>query len=304
MLKGEYCRTLTRDGLELQGFLATPEAGPAKTSVLHVHGLAGNFYEIRFIDQVAASVVRLGVNFLTVNTRGRDYISDFFWERPDGTTQYKQIGSIYEVFDDSVLDIEAWARFLTARQTEHIILQGHSHGALKVTYYIYRTQDPKVRGLILISPSDHFGCQRQRIGDSFDEALRVAEKMIAEGSGARLMPETYFHYPVSAATYVDIFNRDSHLKIFNLAGTDRDEFPELESIGVPVLALVGSVDEAFIGTPQDYLAGLRARMPGATDFDGHVIEGAPHSFLHFEHQLAKRIEGWLGVQIEQHLTNR
>jgi hypothetical protein len=97
MLKGEYCRTLTRDGLELQGFLAIPEAGPAKTSVLHVHGLAGNFYENRFIDHVAASVVRLGVNFLTINTRGRDYISDFFWERPDGTTQYKQIGGIYEI---------------------------------------------------------------------------------------------------------------------------------------------------------------------------------------------------------------
>jgi pimeloyl-ACP methyl ester carboxylesterase len=168
---------------------------------------------------------------------------------------------------------------------------------------MFRAKDPKVRGLILLSPSDDFGCQRLRIGDSFDKALHVAEKMIAEGDGARLMPEGYFHYPVSAATYLDIFNRDSHLRIFNLAGTDRDAFPELESVRVPVLVVVGSVDEAFVGAPQDYLAGLRGRMTGAASFDGYVIEGAPHNYLHFEHHLAQLIEGWLAGQIEQHLAN-
>lgn len=298
MLKGEFCRTLTRDGLELQGFLATPEAGHARTSVLHVHGLAGNFYENRFIDHVAEGTVRLGINFLTINTRGRDYISDFFWEKPDGTTDYKQIGGIYEMFDESVLDIEAWVEFLVSRGIERIILQGHSHGALKITYYMYAAKDLKVRGLILLSPSDDFGRQRERLGDRFDEALHVAERMIAEGKGADLMPEGYFHYPVSAATYMDIFKQDSHLKIFNLSRTDATESPELASVGVPVLTVVGSVNEEFVGTPQAYLAGLRDLMAAAASFDGHVIEGAPHNYLHFERQLAQRIEGWLMGQIE------
>jgi pimeloyl-ACP methyl ester carboxylesterase len=260
--------------------------------------MAGNFYENRFIDRVATGVSGLGINFLTVNNRGRDYISDFFWEKDDGTTGYKQIGGIYEIFDESLLDIEAWVAFLAARGTEHIILQGHSHGALKVTYYMHRTEDPRVTGLILLSPSDDFGRQREVMGDRFGEALEVAGRMVGEGNGAALMPEGYFHYPVSAATYVDIYKSDSHLKIFNLAETDIDVFPELESVRVPVLVIVGSVDEAFVGAPDEYLSAIRRRMINVSSWDGHVIEGAPHNYLHFEDPLAKRIEGWLRNLVE------
>lgn len=292
-MKSELLRTKTSDGLELQGLLVCPEEGLAKTSVLHVHGLAGNFYENRFVDTVAGAVIASGMNFLTVNNRGHDYISDFFYDAGDAGTEYKQIGGIYEIFSESILDTKAWIELLLAMGTENIVLQGHSHGALKVLYYLHKTQDPRVIGLILLSPSDDFGRQRGRLGDRFDEALTVAADMINKGQGASLMPAGYFHYPVSASTYVDIFNEGSALRMFNLSKTDSDEFAEIESVTVPALVIVGSVDEEFVGAPEAYISDLKKLMSSAASFDGYVIEGAPHNYLHFEREVAGCIGGWL-----------
>ena len=292
-MQGEFCRVITPDGLELQGLLVCPGGRAGTRTVIHVHGLAGNFYENRFIDNVAAAVVDRGVNFLTVNTRGRDYLSDFIWEKADGATEYKQIGGIHEIFEQSVLDIRAWVEFLASRGSEGIILEGHSHGALKVTYYNHTVHDPRVEGLILLSPSDDFGRQRTRLDDRFDGALGVATRLIEEGKGSALMPEEYFHYPVSAATYADIFRPGSHLGMFNILRTDRDKFAELADIAVPVLAVVGTVEEEFVGAPGDYLKGIRRLSTSAASFESSIIDGAPHNYLHFEAQVAKRIGGWI-----------
>jgi pimeloyl-ACP methyl ester carboxylesterase len=292
-LKGELCSTLTADGLELHGFVASPEGGVPDTAVLHIHGTAGNFYENRFIENVGRVVLGSGLGFLAANTRGRDYLADFIFEKPGGKKEYRQIGAIHEIFEECVEDIGAWIAYLRSTGIRHVILQGHSHGALKVTYYLHRTTDPAVTGLILLSPSDDFGCQRSRLGDRFDEAMGAARAMVKEGRGGDIMPAQYFHYPVSAVTYLDVFDEGTKVKMFNLSRTDIREFPELKSIRVPVLALLGSVDEAFLGTPEEYLSLIEAELENAPGFTGGIIHGAPHNYLDFEEEIAGHIGRWL-----------
>jgi pimeloyl-ACP methyl ester carboxylesterase len=291
---GEFVRVITSDGLELQGVLATQKAGPVDTSLLHIHGLAGNFYENRLVDYVAEAAVSRRANFLSVNNRGHDYISDFICQQANSPLTYRQIGGIYEIFEECILDIEAWIRFLKTRGTRRIILQGHSHGALKAVYYMHNANNPDIVGLVLLSPSDDFGMQRSRLAGRFEEALRVAADLVSQGKGASLMPEAYFHYPISARTYMDTFGAGSHLKIFNLSKTDTDGLAELASIGVPVLVIVGSVDEEFVGSPEEYISGLSASMRNVKDFSGHVVDGAPHNYLEYEEEVAKRTGEWLG----------
>ena len=292
-MKGELCRTVTADGLALNGFLALPDGGAPEAGVLHIHGLAGNFYENPFVDNVAGAFVDSGFGFLTANTRGRDYLSDFLCEKPDGTKEYRQIGGIHEIFEVCVEDIEAWVAYLRSRGMRSIILQGHSHGALKVTYYLYSKSDPGVVGLILLSPSDDFAHQRSQLGEQFAEAIGVARAMVAEGRGSDLIPAQYFTYPVSAVTYLDIFDDGSRFTMFNLSRTDSREFPELRAIRVPVLAIVGSVDEFFLGTPEEYLSLIEAEVENTPDFVGEIIRGAPHNYLNFEREVALRIGKWL-----------
>ncbi len=293
-MKGEFVRVLTEDGLELQGLFVTPGGGAADTTLIHMHGLDGNFYENRFVDHVAVACKDAGVNFITFNNRGHDYISDFIVNTPasDGFS-YKQIGGIYEFFEESVLDIAAWVEFARSRGAARLIMQGHSHGALKAAYYLSKGDVRGVDGLVLLSPSDDFGKQRTYLGDGFDEALALARGLMEDGKGLDLLPPGIFHYPISAQSYFDIFRPGSPLALFNVSRTDRSEFPELAKIAVPVLVLVGSVDEAFLGGPHEFLDAARQLLPNATRFDGVVLEGAPHNYLGFDAEAGEKIGAWL-----------
>lgn len=292
-MKGEFCRVITSDGLELQGLFVTPEGGPSKTTLVHVHGLAGNFYENRFVDYAADACTGAGINFFTFNNRGHDYISDLISQAPDGTAGYRQIGGSLEIFEDCIKDIQAWIDFLEGRGTERLILEGHSHGAVKATYYLSRVADPAIKGLVLLSPSDDFGLQRYRMGKRFDEIVGIAQKMVAEGRGGEFMSRDYFPYVVSAATYFDTFRPESHLKVFNISMTDTHTFPEIESVRLPVLAIVGTVEEAYIGRPDDFLTDLKRRFKNTKDFTGHFIKEAPHNYLGHEAELGQHLQEWL-----------
>lgn len=297
-----------------------PEFGPAPRSltpdpfcVVHVHGWDGNFYENRFIDHAAAVCGRLGIGFVSGNNRGHDYIADILRssrsQKLDARGQksearkgqsdkldYVQVGGMYERLADSVADIGAWVDFAVGRGAKRVILQGHSHGAIKVTHYLVTTRDPRVCSLILLSPSDDMGLVRKQLGERFSWVLSRAREMTSKGSGRKLLSDRDFSYPVSAATFFDCHNRDSITGIFNMSRTDRKEFPELASVSVPALVAVGTVEEAFVGKPHKYVEDIRTCMINCPSFTGAVIKGAPHNYLGREVQLARELEKWLRAQ--------
>ena len=299
MVKGNLCRFFTADGLELQGFFASPGEGVAPTTLVHIHGLSGNFYENRFLDQVAEGVVGRGLNFFSFNNRGHDYFADFLCQDPGtGRYSYEQIGGAYEAFEDCVPDLDAALQFVSSVGSERVVLQGHSHGALKAVYYLFRAQRPQVVGLSLLSPSDDLGVRRAQLEDGFELALAEAKRLVDSGRPTQLLAPGYFEYPISVATYLNSFGEGSALGLFNLSRTDREAFPELRSMAVPVLLVVGTFNEAFLGDPGDYVAAARAELTNAAAVTDHIIAGAPHNYLGFEQELTKTIVTWLADRSE------
>ena len=319
-IHGEFVRVLTEDGMELNGFYVEPSqkakakrqepkvADPAhRTAVFHVHGWDGNFYENRFIDHAAQVCSRMGVGFVSGNNRGHDYIADVLRSQRNQKSElgkrraeldYVQVGGMYEKLADSVADIRTWVDFAVGRGAKRVILQGHSHGAIKVTHYLVATRDPRVCGLTLLSPSDDMGIGRRDLGNKlFERLLDTAHALMHAGMGRQLLPVKELKYPVSAATFHDCHNKDSITGIFNMSRTDRKEFPELASVSVPVLMAVGSVEEAFVGAPQKYVADVEANLVNCPSFTGAVIEGAPHNYLGSEAQLAGVLKKWLRLRI-------
>ena len=147
-------RIITKDKLLLSGALYTPVRSTDK-AIFHIHGMAGNFYENKFLDNMAETYTANGYAFLSINTRGSGSFSDFPIE---GTKEeYKRIGNAYEIFEESIYDIKAGIDFLQKEGYTEIILQGHSLGSVKVAYYVAETQDKRISKLILISPSDMVG---------------------------------------------------------------------------------------------------------------------------------------------------
>jgi pimeloyl-ACP methyl ester carboxylesterase len=320
---GELCRFDAEDGIELQGFYARPSEksegrvqkaevadsaarsrgpdprpqslAPSPCCLVHVHGWDGNFYENRFVDFAARAAAEAGLGFFTFNNRGHDYISDLL--RP-AKGDYVQIGGMYEKLADCVPDIRAAIDFAARRGNRKVILQGHSHGAVKAAHYLAGTQDPRVRGLVLLSPSDDLGWGRQMLGRRHAAVMRRAKRMVAQGKGRQLLPAADFPYPVSAQTFLDCFAPDSITGMFNMSRTDRDEFPELASVTAPVLMMVGTVEEAFAGDAVEYVQAVGCCMTRAESFTGLVIEGAPHNYLGYEKQLAAALRRWLVARDE------
>lgn len=293
-MQGEFCRVLTQDRLELQGLLVSPENELSRKALIHIHGLAGNFYENRFIDHIANAATNQGYYFLTFNNRGHDYISDFIYR--DGVSSnlgYKQIGGAFEIFKDCVYDISAWIDFLKSRGISEIIIQGHSHGALKATYFLANNNDPEIKGLILLSPSDDIGLQKADLGEKFDEVLSIANDMVSKNKGKGLMPSESYVYPISAATYVDSFSKNSPLGIFDKTNTGADMKAALKCIAQPVIVIVGTRNEAFLDGPNSFIDHIHYLFNHSTKFEGHIIKGAPHNYLGFETEVAQKIEEWL-----------
>ncbi len=257
-----------------------------------MHGWNGNFYENRFIYHAARCAVGQGLGFFTFNNRGHDYIADLL--RP-AVADYVQGGGIYERLADCRADIQAALGLLERRGYHRFILQGHSHGAIKAAHFLTRTLEPRVVGLILLSPSDDLAWGPALIGAGFSRALGRARRLVGTGQDRQLMPAGLLSYPVSAGTFLDSFAPNSVSGMFNLSRTIRRSLPELGLIRVPVLLVVGTNEEAFTMAPEQFVAAARKAMTGTSSFTGRVLKGASHNYLGHEMALAAVLRRWLAA---------
>src|SRR5690349_5951883 len=122
----ELVRTMTRDGLRLDGALAAcqspgPGLVPARetasgTAAILLHGVAGNFYTSSTFEPLIAQLQTLGVAALAVNTRGHDSV----FGASQGNLR-RRFGAAYETVDDCRHDVAAWIEFLKSRGYERIV---------------------------------------------------------------------------------------------------------------------------------------------------------------------------------------
>jgi alpha/beta superfamily hydrolase len=291
-MKTEFVRFFTEDDIELQGLYFAPSNTQAHAGIIHVHGLAGNFYENRFIDYLAKTVVEKGYAFLAFNNRGHDYLSDLL-KKSGSDWSYILGGGAHEIFDECLYDIDAALNLMQNRGVTEVCLQGHSTGANKVVFYESQRNIECLRGEILLSPCDDVGLQKNSLGEDYDEVLDKASTMAQEGNGEKLMPEgSFFDYPISAKTYLDYFKPESKRDIFPYRNPQA-KFEELSAIECPILALFGNVNEYVLGDLNETLSLLEQKATASSRVETDVIEGAPHNYLGREEKLSKVIANWL-----------
>jgi pimeloyl-ACP methyl ester carboxylesterase len=299
-VKAEFVRVTAGDGLELVGFYAAPEGGTARRAVLHTHGLAGNFYENRFIEQVGDAVVARGCAFLVTNNRGHDYRSDNL--RGEGVeTTYQPGGATLDVIEQCVHDIGGGAAFLTERGHEEIVFEGHSLGCSKTVYYLSEISHPACAGLVLISPPEMFGLQADRAEGGFDELLARARTLVEAGRGEELM-DVGRDVPYSAATFVSMFGNPAVTDVFPFRhGLDGD-YGRLASIECPILATYGDVEEAVNVPVKEAAALIERAATSAPSVETLIVRGANHTYWGHESELAAAVADFVTTQ--GHSTER
>lgn len=290
-MKAELVRIEASDGLELVGLYAAPEGAVARRAILHTHGLAGNFYENRFIANVCDAALAKGLAFLVTNNRGHDYRSDNLRGRGTDTT-YEAGGSTVDIFEDCVHDLAGCAGFLSERGHEQIYFEGHSLGCCKTVYYLSEVGDPRCVGLILISPPEMFGLQDSRADGELEELLRKARALIADGKGD-VVVEVGRSVPYTAATFVSMFGDPSATDIFPLRLGREGDFRRLASIESPILVTYGDVEEA-VNIPVEEAAALMKEMAtGSPRVEALVVHGGNHVYWGHEDELAGAIAAFV-----------
>jgi pimeloyl-ACP methyl ester carboxylesterase len=284
-------RIYTKDGLELHGLLYEPDQ--TTTSVLvHVHGMGGNFYENKFLEFLARELTDSNIAFCVFNNRGCEFLKETYQTKDDGTSNIVRVGTSYENFEESVLDIEASVDFVSSLGFNDIHLSGHSLGCSKVAYYILEKTDQRIKSLLLLSPSDMLGLVRDNM-ETFEEQVLEAKSLVDSGRGEKLISKwVWGEYPISARSYLSLFEDGAKDAIFNFYDPT-DKLERLSQIIVPVYSVMGRKDDALTIPIEEAFVRLENALTSSPKVKTEILGDANHGYRGHEQELADAVKSWL-----------
>lgn len=286
---------LATDGTKMQALHYTG-GKEKKRIIIHVHGMAGNFYENPFMEEIAANCKEVGIDYMCFNNRGHDYIADCERVHTEGSEFYNG-GGAYENFTECIYDIEGAIRWAILEGYSDIFLEGHSSGSNKIVYSLDKlglSNDmmKKVKGLILISPCDDIGVYQSEISnEDRDSSFKMAKSFMNNGEENALMPlGTFFDYLLSAKTFLECFVEDSPLDMFPYRrGNIKDT--NMSKIEIPKLILFGDNGD-FVLQEFDEIRDIY-KQSAIQNYEICVINNANHSYKGCEKKLAENIVKWI-----------
>ncbi len=277
-------RIKTRDGISLAGIVGEPQR-KSDTALIWIHGLGSNFsHGQTLVKELSLVLQKNNIGYFKFNTRGHDIANR---DTPKGK---KLQGAGFEKFEECVPDIRAMIRFTRSLGYKKIILAGHSTGANKILYYLYKTRDPAVRGLMLLGPVSDIAAGRKKFGHAGRaRGVALAEKLFRKDPSA-LMPLSYGI--LSARRFLSMFRAGGAEDTFPYL-TPHAEWKELKSVRVPIAVIFGSRDE-YLDRPATKLIEIfRAHAPLSKSFTGVIIKNADHGFRRKEKELSRVIMQWV-----------
>ena len=289
-MKTTLKRIHTEDGLELVGLLYEPDIS-TKEILVHVHGMGGNFYENRFLDSVAEVFTREGIAFFAFNNRGCESFKDLT-KISNGKKTLTRIGNAYEKFEDCLLDIKAAIDVVSKWGFESVHLSGHSLGSPKTAYYLSKTGDSRVSSLLLLSPSDMVGLVQDQ-PERFESDNQKAQALVKAGKGKELLGnQIWDEYPISASSYLSLFERGSAVDIFNF----HNPSGKLEALGrikQPIFVVMGRKDSALIVPIEETMKRIIEAASNSIKVETKILGDANHGYDGYEEQLAVTMLRWI-----------
>lgn len=275
----------TPDDFTLFGFLA--EANKQDTILINIHGTGSCFYAEEFEDEFVERLPNLGISVLFTNNRG-NYTME----------SWQATGCAREKFEDCLIDIDTWIQFALDKGYTKIILQGHSLGTEKVTYYMEKGRHKdKVIAVILLGFADSFGCQMKFLETQKVDPMINALELIKEGRGNELITSIHLCHagvlPKTANSYVNCFSDNSELsKALPLRKGKNLEY--YQNIKVPILGVISDTDEWNEMLGIDTISLLKNENSKAKI---ETISDTDHSFLGKQKELVDIVENFIKTKI-------
>ena len=268
----EPLRLQTTDGTWLNGVLRQLHPNQTEAGVLMVHGYGGNFYSgiMNFLPEALAEQ---GFTTLALNMRDHD------------------LGPKKNLFEENLQDIAAGVDEMARRPHKNIFLYGHSMGTNRVLYYLAKTQDPRITGIILTGPPGNlFQWNVRAFGlEEESEVLRRAQELQAAGKGDSWMLIDLG--PLGKSLYTA-----NHVVSLRGPATRSDPFTNISQISRPVLIVHGLADRLADPSVADH---LKNSGPGDNQITVRKIGAADHRFRNHQKELVEVITQWLVRQLGQ-----
>jgi pimeloyl-ACP methyl ester carboxylesterase len=280
----ELVYTECSDGVILAGLVIRPAGIPVKPQALvWIPGFSINFYHPTFVP-IGRELAKYGYTTTLCNHRGHDLGANLWrWQDDRSSMTRTWGGGIWELFDESKLDIAAWIDFTTGLGFEQVALLGHSYGAKKVAYYQVQQQDPRLAGLVIASTG-----VGTRTLDPRLEAM--AQELVAQGRGQELLPWgsfTFYAGVMSAKTYLAVAP--------DLHGMQKPE-AEIAKIRCPMLICCGTNEGDNPAESKHVVLNhelVRRKATGARNVDLVLFEGSNHGYDNYEREVAAALAGWM-----------
>lgn len=272
----------TTDGLKLP--MVHFESSEKDICVICIHGMCGTIIDNYFATVWGKLLAEKGIGFIYEHNRGHSIENDIVMR--DGS--FKRCGCMYEIFEDSIYDIDLAIETAKNKGYKRIILLGHSYGCNKVIYYYYK-KHPDILGIILASAPDMIGSHVSAQSDDYQELLKEAKKNIDDGNASKLlhkMVEDYMY--MSSGTYYNWFHEGSALNNLPIIANP-EHFEQFETIDVPILTFSGS-KEADYYLQLDL---LREKALNCNHFEYKVIENTGHTYKNKEMEIGNLIYDWI-----------
>lgn len=271
---------ITEDEIELEGTYF--DSKKKDICILFVHGQAQSILNNSFAYKLGKYLSSRGISFLYGHNRGHNYINCL--HKKDGSLLVE--GATFEIFEDSLKDIDVWVKNIKKFGYKKIILMGHSLGCNKALYYLNKKE--MVDGLILASAPDMVGITKKE-ESNFLEILKEAEAAVKRGKPryilSNLLGETDY---ISAATFINENMENSNIDNFPI---ERNPlvFSQLSKVNIPILSFAGSLEYPTY-LKQDI---LKDKAINSEDFTYKIIEGANHFYYGKEEELNELIYNWM-----------
>ncbi len=271
----------TEDGLKLPmvHFLSNKK----DLCVICIHGMCANFADNYFASVWGKVLSTENIGFIYEYNRGHDIENDIVMQ--DGS--FKRCGTMYEIFEESVYDIDLAIKKAKDLGYKRVILLGHSYGCNKVIYHYYK-KHPSIVGIILASAPDMIGAHKIAEPD-YKELLIEAQKNISNNQSKKLLHKQVEDYMyMSSEAYYNWYNEKSNVNNLPVIANP-ESWPQLESIDIPILTFSGSEEEDYY----HQLDLLKMKALHCPNFQTKIIEGTGHTYNNKESETANLICDWL-----------
>lgn len=290
----ELIYTTTTDDLRLPGMHYPSDA--KDMCVILIHGMSGFILENYFGHVLGETISQQRFGYMYTHNRGYAHINDIRTseKKADGGYVTKRMGAVYERFAGCIEDIDAWLVKGRELGYKRFVIIGHSLGAPKVVHHYYKRKPTDVVGMVLLSPGDMAGLVRKpEYQPNFEELLEEARANVKDGKPEKLLSgKVWDWYVLSSQTFLDLFEEGGpadNLPILR----NPDAFPELASVSVPVLCVMGEHDDVVIRSLPEDMELLKSKATAAISFENVIIPGANHGYEGKEEELVQSILTWL-----------